>query len=748
MATTHGWVMPGYGARHFAVCWNGLVYPVASVGAPADLKADVAEAVARGRLPWDCYPESEAVSWKTPNELGGFLLLRLGETKLAEDFWKTARAYRAKENLRDPIGTNLLKIPADDPYAFAAAQWMWSLFDRTVCAHIRGDDVLALAGARDLQRLRAGVAAEILRHAGQPGADGGLVNGLPVGREMPLYFLDPVEQLLADQERRAARAVRPSALEQIRNPALTADERIRILIDSLDEVAVHQWGQPGGLEDPISAPIVKAIIAEGPRAIPELLKCMESGDVDHLIRAVSYGRDFLPGRTLHTVRLPLRSALLALMDASYDAVGIRYGHMDLPGREEAAVFHAYWSRYGQTAGPERWYRLLADDAAKPGGWMDAAKSIMKRDADKAFAGEVLRQKANPSVTELLVKRLGTIAIREQTEKQTDLIGADSREFGLVALDWEPAALLPAVTQLMRKEAGEGSRASYHCMSRLAIARANHGDLAALDEWAEWIQKLQPESLKGFERLTCAPLYRFPDHPASRRMAAALFKDAGTLQLWNFGVSDGDRLLVIPEVRSLWIERLKNLTQDGTAEVKKDGTWDVSTGHGGYGSSGDAETKKLPVGTRQVNRTCDSCAFRLSEVPGMPAFHPMWEESRRDEVIRRMIALLERNGHLLRCDGPEEVFFSSGVRFEFPARTLPATEADLEHGDAIFCAPGGTDARAVPLPSRPLAATLADGSQVLIWQAEEWMESGKMQRYYGIVNRHSIRRIPAEEVRIK
>ena len=39
---THGWVLPTTaGGQPYAVCWNGLVYPVHRLGPPADLRADV-----------------------------------------------------------------------------------------------------------------------------------------------------------------------------------------------------------------------------------------------------------------------------------------------------------------------------------------------------------------------------------------------------------------------------------------------------------------------------------------------------------------------------------------------------------------------------------------------------------------------------------------------------------------------------------------------------------------------------------
>jgi hypothetical protein len=49
----HGWILPAKSGqtRQFAVGWNGLVYPVISVGAKADLKKDV-EALLREQEIW------------------------------------------------------------------------------------------------------------------------------------------------------------------------------------------------------------------------------------------------------------------------------------------------------------------------------------------------------------------------------------------------------------------------------------------------------------------------------------------------------------------------------------------------------------------------------------------------------------------------------------------------------------------------------------------------------------------------
>jgi hypothetical protein len=55
------------GTNHFAICWNGLVYPIAKISAPASLHAEITNTV---RLPgmrtgWDWQHSSAAGEQQT-----------------------------------------------------------------------------------------------------------------------------------------------------------------------------------------------------------------------------------------------------------------------------------------------------------------------------------------------------------------------------------------------------------------------------------------------------------------------------------------------------------------------------------------------------------------------------------------------------------------------------------------------------------------------------------------------------------
>ena len=120
VATSHGWVLPTDPARkeRFAIGWDGLVYPLLAVGPAADLRADVAEA-AKG-------------DQRTLLRLS--LLLRLGEARLAEQYFDQVAAGPDRDELCDP-------------YLLLAQEWTASLFSRAARAHQPGRRPLGMLTA-------------------------------------------------------------------------------------------------------------------------------------------------------------------------------------------------------------------------------------------------------------------------------------------------------------------------------------------------------------------------------------------------------------------------------------------------------------------------------------------------------------------------------------------------------------------------------------------------------------------------
>lgn len=463
---TRGWILPGEGVQQFAVCWNGLVYPVVSVGAAADWKADTREAIRRGGRSWRT-AGNEAVTTHASAlfPLKGCLILRLGEADLAREFWTAIQPGGPGGAARPPAQATATNAPAKaeiklaetDPYLEWARDWTWTMFERAVCAHMRGDDRLALADARALARSQPVIENEAAARGFQKDRT---FFSSGNGREPHfLQFLAPLPQLLADQERRAARpkaqTVLQTGLDRFPNQAA----RIAALVEDLDEVAQRQWGQPGGLNNWEWSPVVAALLKEGAAAVEPLLQFLETGGGTRLTRSVSFGRDFHRGRELRPVYQPAAVAVLQILGINAATLGygggVHYGTA-LPDGFVAAV-RAYRGKLGALSPAEQWYQTLKDAHASQPQWEEAIGNLVadEKPAGPAAAtnaplrlrGESLRAKSNPTVTELLLQRAKIW--KPRFPGSTFEIGERVGFLGLIAR-WDGAAALPLLQESMQE----------------------------------------------------------------------------------------------------------------------------------------------------------------------------------------------------------------------------------------------------------------------------------------------------------
>ena len=808
-ARTRGWVLPATGGeQRFAVCWNGLVYPLLTAGGPADLRQDVLAVVeplerkqkgAPNRVfgtGW-AVTEGGAVAADRADRLRACLLLRLGEEELARRMWNAA----AEQPVQHDQG----------PYLDLATDWLWYLFDRTIGAHVRGDDAVALAGARLLVRAQPAVETEAAR-LGFPRRE-------PVGQapgKAPLPYIDfgtdPAD-LLADQEQRTARnASTPAPL--VGAAASEPVRRIMALIQALNEISEQQLGQPGGVYLPRS-PTIQALAKEGDPAVAPLIDCLETDT--RLTRSVHYWRNFARHRQVLPVRSAAYAALTEILKTTRfgaEPDGEPQGWKKLAGQ-----LRVYWKRYQNLPRLERWYAVLQDDAGGPQQWLEAAANITLpadmegqpgvmsplsrsfgsggkgRHLTAGVKGEALRAKTAPSVTELLEKRAAEVAAGvkpDDVQRSSDVV-----DLALCLSAWDAAAARPTLRREFRRcdllsrtqrehfpNGFDPENNAWH-LAELTLARARGKDPEALRDYTRWLLASQP--VFPFDpQCVFEPLWRYPDDPAVAAAAKIVFNAPASL--WRREVEKravrefGGRAFVNTPLlgggafRELVYRLLADRTPAGTASLTAEGQLEINTTGSGMSSSGGSSIH-APLapkpGVQVPFRRCDLVAWSISQIGGAPQIQLYWPEPNREAAVGQIAQFLRRYAPRLRYSEFQESMDDgsrdAATALTFPVLGRPATPTDLLQTRAIFALTAASAPRCVNLPQRPMRArwtalrkypvdtqewdeqtgkskpVIEYQREGWVWQAEEVQVHGRWERYYGFVGPHEVAKVPASEI---
>jgi hypothetical protein len=804
----HGWLLPPEkaGAQRFAVCWNGLVYPISSVAEKADVKADVIAAIKAGEesdesdlllrflSPRYATDESLVLSHETVVPLKAALLLRLGEGELASRVWFE---WCRKLGERDPEYRN-------NPFVTLAESWTWCAFDRALQAHMRGDDPLALAAARDLVSMQtevheAAVTLGVQRYTKERvrerlNKDGSReFQSFQGDVERPVYLNAPsaLTLLLADQMRRARNRQQPRALSDEHDKKA----RIRALVADLENVAVLQNSNPG-YPNLSATSVVQKLIKEGDDAVEPLLDVLEHDD--RLTRSVSYWRDFSKGRNIIGVHEPAYVALCGILRThSFDSVGAENSS---PRNRTAAAVRGYWTRFKGMPPEWRRFTILADDKASPNQWLEAASAIAepetevdgKRVGGKArMRGESLWAKQSPTVSELIARR---VAQMTKLDPAANVSLDQITKLALCLARWNPEGARPTLKWLVihaqaqcAAETSAGGDPFLHSffsgygpgrsLATLTIAQVRCGDAKSLEEYSAWMRTMSITELASSIPMIFEPMWTYPRHPAITELGEWLFNDARSP--WPFLLRSANRAnLAIVRSPLLGVRAFRKQIQSLLRNKSKLGTITVSApvvvppgrrfpgamnGHFSMeiskrtqtGDFDESDPLAIP-GVPLTLRICDYVGWELSDVAGLPEFQPYWPEKNRDDVLRAVSSFLDQFGdRFARPDGTPEMtqLLDSGTAaLIFPDVGHPATPEDVKNGLAIFSLGVDARARVQTLASRPLFATWkrADRSGTketfgLVWQAEVTQEQGAPRVYYGFVGHHTFAKVPAEQI---
>ncbi|HEX4123498.1 MAG TPA: hypothetical protein VHY37_02150 [Tepidisphaeraceae bacterium] len=788
---THGWCLPLPAGRkqQFAVCWNGLIYPVVSAGGKADLGADVAALCHEGKaLGFGATPEATAVAFDSRLPLKVCMLLRLGDADLAERLY-AAVAPAAEQDVAGHKQPN-------DPYLNLSREWCWYAFDRAVCAHMWGNDVVS----RDTAKLLSDALPQIEAN----GKKLGFTHPSPIdphnfNHEIPnapyVSFVVQLPALLTDEQRRVSEGAVQRVLD---HPEAYRNNKARIaaLIRDLEIDSARQSGQPGGvgLDDD---PVAEALVKEGSDAVEPLIDCLQKDD--RLTRAVSFGRDFFMSRNL----LPVRGAAYAVLQRilQTETFGPVSDSMNRGGGGDTkaivAEIRAFWAKSKGKSLARRWYDTLKDDNAGPTRWVEAAGHIVEpADVHRVgewiseptrkpgqvppMKGEELRAQKSPSVAELMARRVPAVAAENDGWLFAQTNAAD---LALDLFKWDPASAKPVLREQMQRcmdasdadakqinpdphweQSTQTTEQMARDVGRLTTALAELHDAQGLQSYQKWVVGQTPASPGNNVGALIRPIWRFPDDLTLSAAAEELFN--GPKSSWrclpnvpqfrDWGPTSLMKSAIwgVPAFRKHAVRNLGDLTQIGSAEIK-DHELSITMNDGageGYGIENTADPLLPKPGSGKVAiRVCDWYAEAISELDGAPPYEIYWPVAKRDEQRPKLVAFLQRWGDRFRYTPLQDTLDfgfhnQDSGRMTFPRLNRPATDADVAATAAIFALHGGP-VRVVSMPAWPAKAEWTTFKDYPIQrQGETDMKTGVTKYTADYLNEGMVWQ--AEEIQIK
>lgn len=623
-STTHGWVLPD---EKFAVAWDGLVYPISKVGAPADVVADMTAMLAddetmradrKAKYPDSTFSRYSYESlfgiysdklFTSISPLKALMLARLGQTELA------GRVLTAWGDGK----------PFAKPLEQLAKQWIESTYSRALNAHGRRDDNMA--------RLTLDVLVPAEKQLGTE--------------------RDRDTALWQDQKRRFAEktAAQPkldeiaTAIQDLEN----ANSRV------LGGMVIYIGGY---------SPAQK-LIALGDQSVEPLLTTLENDT--RLTRALPPSWNGRRSTQLIGVNEMALDALQVILKTQFG-----YGYQLSRPKEKAEIvarIREFWAKYRSIAPAERPYQILRDNSATPAQWLDAAKEIIRpvnhqpwnktsflapQKQNVPFAGEILRLKTAPSVAGLLAQRSDVLALSPEGR---DLLIAVN--LALSAATWDKTAARPLVERRLNDVAAHKSNAFSQNALLAQLRRA--ADSAAADAtFISWLGQHRDERHSdSYERLF-SPFWRQSSQPRWQNAAQHIF--ANPQSLWSHFlhpragegakgfVSDPRDLLqmplfTVPAFNAVVLKALNDPTVIGQTKVRnsKEMAFEITDSWSSSAEIPEAERANLQIGQTFPLRTADLTAYELSinwRDSGAPVFAFHWPLACRDAAIGELKTWLQ------------------------------------------------------------------------------------------------------------
>jgi hypothetical protein len=686
--TTHGWVLSAAQDTpdRYAIGWNGLIYPVITMGKTADEKGDAGALIRSMRPP--------ATSQQIFLDLG--VQAYVDEEYSLNTEWLTPTKAAMIMRFAGPeaIEGCAQLFPAKDPFLTLSTSFLWDALTRAAGAHARGDDDVAYATVVLLNRALKACEAEA-RNRGLPvPAPAPRFMGTRSGKITPnsyFPFLEAFPTLLRDQERRHSKR----APLRDAGTAASKEERIEALIGQLENVRAQPTGRYAASYSVSDSPIVRALVKEGWDAIGPLLVCYEHDE--RLTRVIPMSHTG-PSADLRIVDVlsAAYAALEGIIETPQFAPPYSAGENAQEGesarKASAQGIREYWRKYRGLSRDERLFAILKDDK---GQWLEAASVIIQPSnrpvmplvpwgypwalpldfADKTrMLGEALRVKENPSLGELLIKRIHDTLERGRgsADDASGLNGACN--LALCLTKWDAQTGLGVLQELCAgafpklAPTNDSSLCSHldlaGQLSAMTQLRAKAGDTNALQEYALWLKTVEPRRFYWQIGPMLTPLARFSDSLAWTGLWELLFDDEKSV--WFSYLFEQNR----PDPKRMSAPALNVEVFFGTPIInngsfrkfvirllQEKSACGKIIGEAAHGYWLDQRlsvfrrfgyTVNGPKDGSEINgkefRTCDFYAWLLSSrVKGAPEFQPYWPEAKRDSAIEMLRQMLAERG---------------------------------------------------------------------------------------------------------
>ena len=361
---------------------------------------------------------------------------------------------------------------------------------------------------------------------------------------------------------------------------------------------------------------------------------------------------------------------------------LTYMYVTLPSAEytpSPAEVSVWWKLNRSISPAERVYRDLADDSATPHEWALAAGAIcpVVTAISEEPVLDVLRQRAAPSVSELMAKRV--FAIDKKLAAGNTSHFADAVSLCRALWRWDRRSSLAPIVGLTQA-AWSRDRDWLHknfqseiLALQLLEGRLALGDHSGLREYRDLLESWcltgnfrDSASLGVYAAYRNAPEFKgfgrevFLDPVLSVQALQGTGRYPGMPPLNGLGIRE---LLKFPEEREALIRLLEDRTPMGdnqTPVPPQGGSSEVVLTVTGM------PRVALPVGVRH----CDFAMANFFGLPNVPFFSASFPEGQRDAIIAKTIALI-RSGQLVKGDaGLATDAGAIGIDRKFPGATEP------------------------------------------------------------------------------